>query len=362
MLCWQKYEERITAGMLLRAGPISIAVSTVWLLCEMILLLTCSGAQGQTCPYVFSTYWPSSDPIWTLAWATPDQSVGVDGSGLQLTDVRYKGKQVFHMAHLPVLNVLYELGGCGDTYLSHRDWQTGLRAFEASNVVSPCQAEPTTAPQTVCDHPGVDAGSFAGVAVEKKADQLILTTQMQAGWYRYIQKWFFFRDGTIQARFYFTAIEDYCVNKPHYHQAYWRFDFDIEGAANDVIEEYNSATDWKAFSVETNRKKNPATGRKWRVRNKGTGRGYEMIPDPTDDIADNWAVADMWALRYHDAEIDDGGALPGPMGNAAHLNNYLNRESIHGRHDVLWYRVGHRHDSLPVCVSIGLTLKPVGNW
>lgn len=343
----------------LRAGRI---VTIIGLLSGIVLAYISPTAHGQTCPYVFSTSWPSVNPVWTLTWVTPDQSVGVDGSGLQMTNVLYKGKQVFHTAHLPVLNVKYDPGGCGDTYLSHRDWQTGLRGFEATNQVSPCRAEPTTPPQTVCDHPGADAGSFMGVAVEKKPDQLILTTQMQAGWYRYIQKWIFFADGTIQARYYFTAISDYCVSKPHYHQAYWRFDFDIEGKGKDVIEEYNTATGWKAFSLETSRKKNPATGRKWRVRNKGTGRGYEIIPDSTDDIADNWAVADMWALRYHDAEIDDGGAVPGPMGNAAHLNNYLNRESINGRHDVLWYRIGHRHDSLSVCVSISLILKPVGNW
>jgi hypothetical protein len=352
----------MTSPILLQVKRGSIVGSAAWLFFEMMLILNCSRAQGQTCPYVFSTAWPSSDPIWTLAWVTPDQSVGVDGSGLQLTDVRYKGKQVLHMAHLPILNVLYDPGGCGDTHLSHRDWQTGLKAFEATNVVAPCHAEPTAPPQTVCDHPGVDAGSFVGVTVEKKADELILTTQMQAGWYRYIQKWFFLRDGTIQARFFFTAVKDYCVDKPHYHQAYWRFDFDLEGAANDVVEEYNSATDWKPLFLETNRKRNPATGRKWRVRNGKTHRGYEVIPDLDDDIADNWGVADMWALRYHDAEMDDGGALPGPMGNAAHLNNYLNRETIDRRHDVLWYRIGHRHDSPSVCVSIGLTLKPIGDW
>ncbi|MFZ1220989.1 MAG: hypothetical protein WAO00_16970 [Chthoniobacterales bacterium] len=334
----------------------------VYLLCEIVLLVSCAAAQGQTCPYVFSTDWPSSDAIWTLGWATPDQSVGVDGSGLQLTSVRYKGKQVLQMAHLPVLNVLYELGGCGDTYLSHRDWQTGLRTFEATNIVSPCHAEATAAPQTVCDHPGVDAGSFAGVAVERKADQLILTTEMQAGWYRYIQKWFLYPDGTIQARFYFTAISDYCVSKPHYHQAYWRFDFNVEGAGNDVIEEYNAATGWKAFSLETNRRKNPATDRKWRVRNQGTGRGYEIIPEPNDDIADAWGVADIWALRYHDTEFDDGGATPGPTGNAAHMNGYLDSESIKGQHDVLWYRAGRHHDSPAICVVVGVTLKPIGKW
>lgn len=348
--------------MLARAKLNYLIASMICMLSAGLFVSIGPGVQSQTCPYTFSTSWPSSNPVWALTWVTPDQSVGVDGSGLQLTGVLYKGKQVFHMAHLPVLNVRYEPGGCGDASRSLRDWQTGLRAFEATNAVSSCRAEPSTPPKTVCDHPGSDAGSFSGVAVEKRSDQLILTTQMQAGWYRYIQKWFFFLDGTIQARFYFTAINDPCVSKPHYHQAYWRFDFDIEGAANDVIEEYNRSTGWTAFSLETNRPRNPSTSREWRVLNRGTGRGYEIIPEPSDDIADSWAVADIWALRYHETEFDDGGATSGPMGNAAHINNYLNGESIKGQHDVVWYRAGQRHDSLAICVMVGVTLKPIGKW
>lgn len=348
--------------MFTKAKKRLLLASVVCLLSGGVFVSTGLVAQGQTCPYTFSTSWPSANPVWTLNWVTPDQSVGVDGSGLQLSGVRYKDKQVLHMAHLPVLNVRYEPGGCGDTSRSLRDWQTGLRAFEATNPISACRAEPDAPPKTVCDHPGSDAGSFSGVAVENRSDQLILTTQMQAGWYRYIQKWFFFLDGTIQARFYFTAVSDPCVSRPHYHQAYWRFDFDLEGLGKDVIEEYNKSTGWTAFPVETSRQRNPSTGRKWRVLNPATGRGYEIIPEATDDTADSWAVADMWALRYHEGEFDDGGATSGLMGNAAHMNNYLNGESIKGQHNVLWYRAGHRHNSLAVCVTVGVKLKPTGKW
>lgn len=345
-----------------RAKLSSLVAGVICVLSAGIFVFTGPIVQSQTCPYTFSTSWPSSNSVWTLTWVTPDQSLGVDGSGLQLTNVLYKGKQVFHMAHLPVLNVRYEPGGCGDASGSLRDWQTGLRTFEAANPVSACRAEPSSPPKTVCDHPGFDAGSFQGVAVEKRSDQLILTTQMQAGWYRYIQKWIFFLDGTIESRFYFTAINDPCVSKPHYHQAYWRFDFDIEGASNDMIEEYNRSTGWKALSLETNRQRNPFTHREWRVLNRETGRGFKIIPAPGDDTANSWAVADVWALRYHETEFDDGGATSGPLGNAAHMNNYLNGESIMGQHDVLWYRAGHRHDSLAICVEVSVTLKPIGKW
>jgi Cu2+-containing amine oxidase len=286
----------------------------------------------------------------------------LDGSGLQLNLVTYKGKEVFFRAHLPVLNVLYDPGGCGGATLSYRDWQNQLKAFEATTVVSACRAEPMAPPKTVCDHPGADAGAFSGVAIEKLIDRLILTTQLQAGWYRYIQKWIFYLDGTIQQLLYFTAITNPCVDKPHNHHAYWRFDFDIEGAANDVIEEFNTATGWTAVTKEASRLKSPSTARKWRVRDKVTGRGYEVVAGGMDSIADSWAVADVWALRYHSTEIDDGGATSGATGDAAHMNNYLNSESINAQDVVFWYHAGHRHLSAAVCIVVGPTLKPIGKW
>ena len=81
---------------------------------------------------------------------------------------------------------------------------------------------------------------FSGVAVEKLPDRLVLTTQMQAGWYRYIQKWTFYLDGTIEPRFGFSAVTSPCTSKPHNHHAYWRFDFDINGFPSDLIQEFNT--------------------------------------------------------------------------------------------------------------------------
>src|SRR5262245_55912889 len=125
--------------------------------------------------------WPAANPVWTLCWTPPDASSGIDGSGLELAHVFYKGRRVFWHLNMPVLNVLYDqqtAGFCGPTY---RDWLNQLQAFDANNVVQPGYAEPTTPPKTVCDAPGADIGSFAGVAVEKLTDRLVLTSQTRAG-------------------------------------------------------------------------------------------------------------------------------------------------------------------------------------
>ena len=317
-------------------------------------------AEGQTLSCQSPNYieWPAANPVWKFCWVAPPNSSGVDGSGIELREVYYRNKLVLARAHIPVLNVKYDAGGCGGTDLSYRDWLDSYKAFEANNVLSSGYAEPTVPPRTVCDHPGYDAGSFSGVAVEKLADRLTLTTQLQAGWYRYIHQWNFYLDGRIEPRMYFTAVDNYCTPKPHHHNAYWRFDFDLAGAGNDLIEEQNSGTSSPLALGETTDLK--ATGRTWRVRDTGTGDTVELIPGTNDGLADAFAVADAWALAWHSTELDDGGATSGTDGDKEHISNYLNGEPIADgtRDTVLWYRSGtyHNGDSA-ACDATGPTLK-----
>jgi hypothetical protein len=335
------------------------------LLCAgLIIELTSdtSFAQGTSasCAPPYKIDWPATNPVWSFCWVPPDNSSGVDGSALELRNVFYKGKLVLRQAHVPVLNVQYDPGGCGGgPSLSYRDWQNAPMPFEADNVLAPGYAEPTVPPKTVCDHPGTDAGQFYGVAVQKLTDRLILTTEMQAGHYRYIQTWTFYLDGTIEPRFGFTAVISPCTTKPHNHHVYCRFDFDIDGPKDDVIEELNGSS-WKVRATETSRKNAP--GRMWRVRDMKTGRGYLVQPGPYDGIADSWGVADMWALLYRAIEIDDGGAVAGPGGDAIHLIRYLNHANIKGRNVVLWMHAMHRHAGGIGCQMVGPTLKPFGLW
>jgi len=309
--------------------------------------------------------WPDANPVWSLCWVSPANSSGISGSGLELRHVFYKGKRVFWQAHIPVVNVKYDPGGCGGANLSYRDWTNSLMPFDANNVISPGYAEPTSPPTTVCDHPGTDSGSFSGVAVEKRTDRLILTTQMSAGWYRYIQKWTFYLDGTIEPRIAFTAVQSWCVNKSHYHNVYWRLDFDIDGYPNDAIDRFLFFFFWWGWDpvlTELSQPRNPFVGWDWRARDKITGRGYVIDPGPEDGIADSFGVADAWALRYHYNEIDDGGATSGAMADAAHMDNFVNNENIDGQDVVYWYRAGHSHSGGLVCSTVGPTLRPVGSW
>lgn len=314
------------------------------------------------CAAPYKINWPTINPVWSICWTPPSNSSGINGSGLELTYVFYKGKKVFERAHLPVLNVTYDNlpGACGGgPDRSYRDWQDEEVRFEANNVIQAGYAEPTLPPKTVCNLPGADIGSFTGVAAEKKADRLILTTQLQAGWYRYTMKWTFYPNGNIEPRFAFSAVNNPCTTKPHFHHAYWRFDFDIEGSGNDKIEEFNGGA-WATKTTEFNRLK--ASGRKWRVKDGTTNRGYEIIPASNDGTATNdaFAVSDVWGLKFNNTQLDDGGSVGGS--DRAQMNAYLNGENINGQDVVLWYRAGYKHANGNPCEYVGPLLKPLGAW
>ena len=321
-------------------------------------LVSTRDASAQTCDVNHLIDWPDANPVWQLCWTSPENSTGIDGSGLEVSSVRYRGRLVLATGHMPVINVKYDPGGCGGADLSFRDSGNELVHFEADNVIRPGYAEPSVPPRTVCATPGSDIGDFTGVAAEKLPDRLILSTQVQDGWYRYIVSWTFFRDGTLQPAIRFTAVANVCTPLPHYHNVYWRLDFDLDGPENDAIEELNAGA-WTTLKTETTRRHSTSTGREWRVRDKVTGSAYELVPAADADTADGWGVADLWALRFRPTEIDDGGATGGENGDQAHLDRYVNGEAIDGQDLALWYRTGYRHAGPADCELGGPTLRPV---
>jgi len=318
--------------------------------------------------------WPAANPVWEFCFISPYYSSGANGAGLEIHDVYYNGHLVFKRAHAPILNVLYAPGGCG----CYRDWSDQERAFQANNIlIAPGvggngYAEPTVPPVTACDNSGYDTSGFTGVAAEKLADRLILTTQLQAGWYRYMMKWMFYLDGRIRPLMGFGAVRtSSCLNYNHTHHNYWRFDFDIDGAANDRVYEQRQGRlgpevegDPQGIEMlqEALRQTNNP-GLAWIVRDSVTGRGYRVSPGPHDEVpADSFAVGDVWLLRYNAAQIDDAGQ-PGPA-CAIKFNNYLNGEKLRDQDVVLWYRGGafHAGYDLDDCHQVGPILEPVGNW
>ena len=82
-------------------------------------------------------------------------------------------------------------------------------------------------------------GNFAGVAIYVAGSEVVLVSEMMAGWYRYITEWRFHANGTLRPRFGFAGTQNRCTCHLHKHHVYWRFDFDIRTPGHNVVEEFN---------------------------------------------------------------------------------------------------------------------------
>lgn len=315
--------------------------------------------------------WPTVGPVWDFCFRPPSASSGANGSGLELSNVRYRGTLVIGRAHIPILNVKYTANpsACGGQNLCYRDWFYSQQAFSCEPTVSPGICSGTTTPATtVCQHPGADAGSFDGVAVENLPDRLRLTAQCRAGWYRYIPIWEFFADGTIQARFAASSIDHTCVAYSHHHHAYFRLDVDVNGSAGNYVDHVLPGGGTERASTERNYTDTSPARSTWRIGHAGSPYVVEVTRNAGDDAAgdspaipNDFPIADGWVLAFDPNQVEDGGVL-GSETCPAGLNGFLNGQNVDGADVVLWVRAGAVHEGEPGglaqdCSMVGPTIR-----
>jgi len=310
--------------------------------------------------------------LWDFIVVRPSASSGTNGSGVELRYVDYLGRRVLYQAHVPILNVQYGAAGAGaGCWPTYRDWQNQETCFTAvgTDPVGPGFRVCSQPPESILDS-GHDGGNFSGVAFYYRNGELRIVSQLSAGWYRYISDWRLTDGGTIKPRFGFAATANPCTCKVHTHHAYWRLDFDILTPGNNVVEEYNDPPivgnqHWHTKLYEIRRPRDPGHKRRWRVRNKSGLAGYTIQPGPNDGTADNYGAGDVWVLRYHPGEIDDGHPFStNPAVSRADIDKFLTAEPVDGQDVVIWYGGHFVHDEAHPSVGghiVGPDLNPF-NW
>jgi hypothetical protein len=283
------------------------------------------------------------EEIWQFLCIRPSASSGNNASGIELRNVRYRGKLVLSRANAPILNVQYYRNACGP----FRDWSwqegmfmangTDVPGTDANGGIRICTEEP----QTVLDN-GSDTGNFRGVAIYDR-EEVTLVSELNAGWYRYISKWIFHDEGIISPRFGYGATINGCVCLGHVHHVYWRFDFDLGTAANNSPAEYHQGT-LKTIDTESMRAR-LSTDQHWVLANTVSGEAVIIKPGPLDGNFDKFGQGDVWLLRSHfPNEIDDSDQPSVGCSSCARINPMVNGESIQNQDIVLWYGAHWSHD------------------
>jgi negative regulator of replication initiation len=284
--------------------------------------------------------------LWEMTVVRPSASSGTRKSGIEVQNVKYKGKSVLKRGHAPVLNVQYNGGECGP----YRDWQFQEDMFQtpASGNIDPAPGVRIVAPGQVATtalESGSDSGNFRGVAIYTQNNETVLISEMQAGWYRYIMEWRFADDGTIRPRYGFGATDNSCVCFVHNHHVYWRFDFDIVQPNNKIFQVERGRKFQTPINTELKRLRNYQTNRSLLIQNSAGDEAYMLVPSISDGKADGFGVNDMWVLRYKNVvggtavqnEIDDGINCTTCQSAFIQIDPFINNESVVDQDLVVWY-------------------------
>lgn len=253
--------------------------------------------------------WPNADtPVWRFGYTLADAP---DAEGIVIRNATFRGRNVLYKGSLPSLRVQYS-GRCGP-YKDPLNYNNA-KAISGTNRVKVYT---------------IVSGGLPGVSVE---------SFHTIGAYRLTMRWTFWADGRVTPRLYSAGLQ---CEFDHRHHAYWRLDFDIEGASSDTVFEYNTTTSdtgwgpgWHVKRSEISRVKNLATRRSWAVMDVTTMRGYHIVPGLNDGTADAFAPRDLFVMHYYSAEDKHG-----QQGNASDdgLATYMNGEAIEHSDVVLWY-------------------------
>lgn len=345
--------------------------------------------------------WPASNPVWEMCWLKPGNSSAVDGSGLEVRDVYYRGIKVAKKLHSPILFAEYR-----NVSTCYRDWKDTDATFAASTPVRNQLGIPTgfdaTATCDVSQHPTTSygncpwssnpnvnfvaancVGSSGGVAIEDKGDHVVLTTQYSASWYQYTGRFIFWENGDIQPEFGFGNSNGTNNGITHWHHNYWRMDFDIDGAANNAILA-NGVTQNTEFTGLRSLTGGPGGGPTyWDIITTKGGYGFRVVSGagdytPPNESGRNFHNVDVIGSLFVNNQYADQATNNLGDCTMAH-GNIANGQSIADTDVVFWYRASVRDangstwppgcsgatceaQNSMVCKSAGPTITRVGDW
>jgi primary-amine oxidase len=304
---------------------------------------------------------------WTVSWSIPTGW----GGGLVISKAQFQDpgtaqkRMVLYRGTIPFVLVPYHGGSP-----IFKDGINDVGAPYTPVVPTSANDSAGTGTPTAGNDNQWGAGNLTGaVAVEQESAtllapaSLVIWAKFQCANYQYIHRWEFRADGSFEVGVglggHLWTMDPPTSN--HVHTFYARLDFDVDGAANNAVQEFShpnnnpGSDNWVTIGQEGRRLANPATARKWRVVNKapkvnGKLRSYEITP--ASDMAPDGVAStgDLWVLAY-DAGQDGAAVAPqGAVKDAVLHTSYLHGAGavVDGADVVVWVALRHHHETRQV--------------
>lgn len=238
-------------------------------------------------------------------WAF-DYSTELKPAGLSLHGVEYKNHQILFQASFPVMRVEYLNDACGP--FADILWQGNLDPIDNHEQIGVCSGK-----------------KFCKRTFEKSSENFLeLGINAKLGEYQIYQSYVFSDQGYFDAFVFSRGLQ--CA-EDHTHHAHWRFDFDLDGSANDQVFKNTG----NLQSVEFNDTRTATSY--WSMQDAETGTRVEIIPGAADGFPDAFSQYDVAVRKYRSTESDTW--VWGSRGDIGKL--FLNDENIDRSDSVFWY-------------------------
>jgi len=320
---------------------------------------------------------------WQMCWSLDDKL------GIVLSDVFYRTvsddgqvpvrRKVLGEAHLAQLHVNYDDGSQTRDYVSQVGFgKTRTRRLNAAD----CSGQDAELHQqgtkpVLCTRVR-DRGYLykyyqSGV---RQGHELELFSVHDIGMHTWVVSWLFHEDGTIVPRLGSTGrIEQYGTDinygakigrtriaKSWVYNAFWRLNFDIDGPANDAVQELTILKSGPGktrqtlrtldLAAETGRTLDPGTMRSWRIMDtvattplENHQISYHLVPQQGglkfDAAPEPWSKYEFYVTRNRGCEkflerIDNSGCGAG-------IRDFVNGQDTFGSDIVIWYGISRHH-------------------
>jgi Cu2+-containing amine oxidase len=309
---------------------------------------------------------PVSGAGWHVYWRIPDPNAG----GLEIWWADFMGKRVMWRGTQPFAIVPYHhplkpfSSGTIEPPPPEFTFKDGLGAKCAGAPFTVLKWWSPNARNGSVWNAGVDTQAVhVDVEAETSFDpaSLTITAKFQCGWYQYVHRWEFNNYGEIHVELGMGG-ELHPVNpdKAHVHHMYFRIDLDIDGFSSDVFEVFTHhgfddtglADEWKVQAAQGKHLLDPATSRKFRIRDLVSSvasniepRGYE-IEIPAQGGTDTHSTADIWATIYRGDHVEQGETVGAANCDDKELDGIANGplNTTTGSDIVAWVVVRHHHE------------------